>query len=374
MTAQASGPLLSVRDLSVRFATEGGVIEAVSRASFDVPRGKVVGLMGESGCGKSVTALSIVRLVPEPGGRITSGSVTFDGTDLTKLPERALEAVRGKQIGFVFQDPLASLNPVYRVGWQITEAIRLHERVSRKAARARAIELLRRVGVPQPEERAEAYPHELSGGLRQRVMIAIAIACSPSLVIADEPTSALDMVTQRQIVLLFHDLVRTQGTSLLLIAHDPALLAELSDEIVVLYAGQVVESGPAARVLAEPAHPYTQALLRSVLPDELRSPGEAPRDGRSSLPRVAPRSQLPAIEGSPPDLRTLPAGCRFQPRCPVAVDRCKSEAPALISLGRAPLPGRSSIPDSAPPSVERGEARCLLLEPGAQPARGEGVS
>ena len=335
-------PLLSVRDLSVRFAADGGTVEAVSRVSFDVPRGKVVGLMGESGCGKSVTALSIVRLVPEPGGRITSGSVVFDGADLMKLPERALEEVRGGQIGFVFQDPLASLNPVYRIGAQIAEAIRLHQRVSRRAARARAIELLRRVGVPQPEERAEAYPHELSGGLRQRAMIAIAIACGPSLLIADEPTSALDMVTQRQIVLLFDDLVRAQGMSLLLIAHDPALLSELSDELVVLYAGEVVERGPAARVLAEPAHPYTQALLRSVLPSELR-----PDEGDPG--RARPRSLLPAIEGSPPDLRKPPVGCRFRPRCPSAIDACASEPPALVPLGAG-----------------RGEARCLLLAPDAR--------
>src|SRR5262245_20566781 len=256
----AGGPLLSVRDLSVRFATEGGVVEAVSGVGFDVGRGKVVGLMGESGCGKTVTALAIVRLVPEPGGRITNGSITFDGTDLMKLSERAMEALRGKKIGFVFQDPLASLNPVYRVGSQIAEAIRLHSSVSRSEARRLAIELLTRVGVPQPEERVDAYPHELSGGLRQRVMIAIAIACSPPLIIADEPTSSLDMVTQRQIVLLFRDLVRTQGTSLLLIAHDPALLAELADHVIVLYAGQIVERGPVGRVLGAPAHPYTAAL------------------------------------------------------------------------------------------------------------------
>lgn len=336
-------PILSVRDLTVRFATGGGVIEAISGVGFDVPRGKVVGVMGESGCGKSVTALSIVRLLPEPGGRIAAGSVMFDGRDLASLSERELEDVRGKRIGFVFQDPLASLNPVYRVGAQIVEAIRLHERASRSAARLRAIELLRRVGVPQPEERVDSYPHELSGGMRQRVMIAIAIACSPALVIADEPTSALDMVTQRQIVLLFHDLVREQGMSLLLIAHDPALLAELSDELVVLYAGQVVERGPAARVLAEPAHPYTQALLRSVLPDDL---GGA---------RVAPRSQLPVIEGSPPDLRAPPPGCRFRPRCAVAIDRCGREAPPLVRLGRAQGDARCFLAE--PPSAARGEVR-----------------
>jgi len=333
--SESPAPLLAVRELTVRFATEGGVVEAVSGVSFDVPRGSVVGLMGESGCGKTVTALSIVRLVPEPGGHIAGGSVTFDGTDLTKLPERALESVRGKRIGFVFQDPLASLNPVYRVGSQIAEAIRLHEKVSRREARRRAIELLRRVGVPQPEERVDAYPHELSGGLRQRAMIAIAIACNPSLLIADEPTSALDMVTQRQIVLLFHDLVHTHGMSLLLVAHDPALLAELSDEIVVLYAGVVVERGPASRVLADPAHPYTQALLRSVLPDDLRS-------GKSG---VKPRSLLPAIEGSPPDLGRPPSGCRFHPRCEAVMERCKRETPRLVSLGRG-----------------RGDARCFLLE------------
>jgi peptide/nickel transport system ATP-binding protein len=346
----SAAPLLSVRDLTVRFATGGGVIEAISGVGFDVPRGKVVGIMGESGCGKSVTALSIVRLVPEPGGRITGGSVIFDGQDLTALSDRALEDVRGKRIGFVFQDPLASLNPVYRVGAQIVEAIRLHERVSRSAARLRAIELLRRVGVPQPDERVDSYPHELSGGMRQRVMIAIAVACSPALVIADEPTSALDMVTQRQIVLLFHDLVRTQGMSLLLIAHDPALLAELSDELVVLYAGQVVERGPAARVLAAPAHPYTQALLRSVLPDDLHG---GARDVRHALPRVAPRSQLPVIEGHPPDLRSLPSGCRFLPRCGVAFDRCGREAPALVRLGRGHGDARCFLVDS--PSAARPE-------------------
>jgi oligopeptide/dipeptide ABC transporter ATP-binding protein len=335
-------PLLSVRDLSVRFATEGGAIEAVSGVGFDVPRGKVLGLMGESGCGKSVTALAIVRLVPEPGGRIVNGSITFDGTDLMKLPERSLESVRGKSIGFVFQDPLASLNPVYRVGSQIGEALRLHRKMSRREARKQAIELLRRVGVPQPEERVDAYPHELSGGLRQRVMIAIAIACDPPLIIADEPTTALDMVTQRQIVLLFRDLVRAQGTSLLLIAHDPALLAELSDDLVVLYAGQIVESGPASRVLSEPSHPYTQALLRSVLHADLRPGGE----------RAAPRSQLPAIEGGPPDLRRPPPGCRFRARCASAMERCEREAPALVPLGKG-----------------RGEARCFLVEP-----RREGAS
>ena len=199
--------------------------------------------------------------------------------------------------------------------------------------------------MPQPDERAEAYPHELSGGLRQRVMIAIAIACGPSLLIADEPTSALDMVTQRQIVLLFRDLVRSEASSLLLIAHDPALLAELSDDIVVLYAGQVVERGPAARILASPSHPYTQALLRSVLPDDL---GDRRSSGSAS---IAPRSQLPAIEGSPPDLRSPPPGCRFEPRCSLAVARCKAEAPALVPLGRG-----------------RGEARCLLISSAEAPS------
>ncbi|MBK8251586.1 MAG: ABC transporter ATP-binding protein [Polyangiaceae bacterium] len=323
--------LLTVRDLTVKLATDGGSLEVLSRVGFDVPRGKVVGLMGESGSGKSITALSIVRLLPEIGSAIRSGTVMFDGVDLTKLSERELEKIRGKQIGFVFQDPLASLNPVYRVGSQIVEAIRLHEHIPAKAARVRAIELLRRVGVPQPEERVDAYPHELSGGLRQRVMIAVAIACSPALVIADEPTSALDMVTQRQIVLLFRDLVRTQGMSLLIIAHDPALLAELSDELVVMYAGQVVEHGPAKRVLEKPAHPYTMALLRSVLPADFGAV-------------VQPRSLLPVVEGHPPDLRRVPLGCRFQPRCDSAFDDCATRKPHLMKL-----------------PLDQGEARCLLL-------------
>ncbi len=355
MSEDSEAPLLSIKDLSVQFATDGGTFTALSKVSFDVPKNAVVGLMGESGCGKSVTALSIVRLVPEPAGRITGGSVLFEGVDLLTLSERQLEAVRGKRIGFVFQDPQASLNPVYRVGSQIVEAVRLHQKISRSEAHRRAIELLRRVGVPQPEERASAYPHELSGGLRQRVMIAIAIACNPALLVADEPTSALDMVTQRQIVLLFKDLVQTEKTSLLLIAHDPALLWEIADEIVVLYAGQVVERGPAFRVLSEPAHPYTKALLESVLSDDL---GGA-LGGRAGLTK--PREQLPTISGSPPDLRSLPAGCRFEPRCKVAMDVCKQEVPPLFSLGK-----------SAAAYANRGEARCFLLRESAreQEARG----
>jgi oligopeptide/dipeptide ABC transporter ATP-binding protein len=313
----AEEALLSVRDLTVSFATDGGVLRAVDRVSFDVHRGRTVALVGESGCGKSVTAQSILRLVPCPPGRIEGGEIRLEGRSLLDLPEREMRAVRGGRVGMVFQEPMTSLNPVYTVGFQIMEAIRLHRRVSRGEARKLAIEGLARVGFPEPARRVDSYAHELSGGMRQRVLIAMALACSPALLIADEPTTALDTTIQAQILDLLDALKAGSQMSLLLIAHDLAVIAEIADEIVVLYAGVVVERGPARAVLSAPEHPYTQALLRSLPPRTYRVRGQKGR-------------RLPTIEGAVPDLRRPPPGCRFQDRCPEVVSRCLTDAPDLV--------------------------------------------
>lgn len=319
--APVDRPLLSVRDLAVRFDTDAGVVHALDCVSFDVPAGQAVALVGESGSGKSVTAQAILRILPEATAHIEAGCITFEGADLFALPERAMRRVRGGRIGIVFQDPLTSLNPVYSVGFQIAEAVRLHRDVSRRDARKRALELLRTVGFPTPEERLNAYPHELSGGLRQRVMLAIALACDPVLLIADEPTSALDATVAAQILELLARLQRERGMSLLFISHDLDAIGHLCDAIVVLYAGQVVETGRAADVLASPNHPYTRALLRSAPPR-----GAAGRRAE----RVA--RHLPTVEGAPPDMRAPPTGCRFRARCSVAVAAC-TEPPPFVQLG-----------------------------------------
>jgi oligopeptide/dipeptide ABC transporter ATP-binding protein len=315
-------PLLSVRDLAVAFAGPSGVVRAVDGVSFDVPRGGAVALVGESGSGKSVTAFSIQRVLPEPQGRVVAGSIRFEGRELLTLPEREMRRVRGGRIGLVFQEPMTSLHPIYTVGAQIAEAIRLHQPVSRGEAKARAIELLRSVGVGSPEERFGSYAHELSGGLRQRVMIAIAIACRPALLVADEPTTALDRVTEAQILATIAALREATGMSLLLVSHDLVTVGELCDDVVVMYAGQVVERGRAAEVLSAPRHPYTRALIESVPP--ARAPGRK---------RGAPGPRLPTLEGGPVDLAALPAGCRFAPRCPAVVDRCRRDTPELLPAG-----------------------------------------
>ena len=331
-------PLLSIRDLAVSFATaEGKRVQALDGVSFDVPQGKTVGLVGESGCGKTVTALSILRLLPTPSARIDRGAILFQGEDLLGLSEGAMRRVRGGKIGMVFQEPLTALTPVYSVGSQVMEAIRLHERLSRKEAKARAIELLRKVGLSHPAERFDSYPHELSGGMRQRVLLAMALAAPPRLLVADEPTSALDMALRAQIMALLADQARELGMSLLVITHDLPFVAEIAHEIVVLYAGQVVETGPPSRVLGSPRHPYTQALVRSVPPaGSFRTRGEK-------------RKALPTIEGSLPDPRRLPEGCRFAPRCASVMDRCRAEAPPLF-------------PSSQPPAA----VRCFLHDPAAR--------
>ena len=309
-------PILRVRDLVTSFRTDSGVLRAVDGVSFEVPRGVTVALVGESGCGKSVTALSILRLVGPPG-RIESGAVEVDGTDLLSLPERAMRGVRGNVVSMIFQEPMTSLNPVYTVGWQIVEAVRLHQKKSRREARDRAIELLRVVGIPEPEANVDAYPHRLSGGQRQRVMIAMALACRPKLLIADEPTTALDVTIQAQILDLLGDLQVRFSMGILLITHDLGVVAENARHVVVMYAGRVVESAPVAEIFARPMHPYTRGLLESI-----------PRHSVEGRPR-----RLRTIEGVVPDLRRLPPGCRFADRCPMRVDRCSYEEPELTPVG-----------------------------------------
>jgi oligopeptide/dipeptide ABC transporter ATP-binding protein len=313
--------LLSVRDLVTTFRTDTGLLTAVDGVSFDVPRGATVALVGESGCGKSVTALSILRLLSSPPARIEAGTVELEGKDLLSLPEREMRAVRGDVVSMIFQEPMTSLNPVYTVGWQIMEAWRLHRNKSRGEARARAAELLRLVGIAEPETTADAYPHQLSGGQRQRVMIAMALACEPKLLLADEPTTALDVTIQAQILALLGDLQRRFSMSILLITHDLGLVAEHARHVIVMYAGRVVERAPVRDIFAKPMHPYTRGLLESV-----------PRAGTGA------RKRLRAIEGLVPDMRRLPPGCRFADRCPMRIDRCTKEEPELTSAG----PGRES--------------------------------
>jgi oligopeptide/dipeptide ABC transporter ATP-binding protein len=319
----SAAPLLSVRDLVTTFRGRDVTVRAVDGVSFDVPEGRTVALVGESGCGKSVTSLSILRLVPDPPGRIEGGSILFNGRDLLTLSEREMRGVRGDQISMIFQEPMTSLNPVYTAGSQIVEAIRLHRDVSRSAAHDRAVEMLRLVGVPSPAENARAYPHELSGGTRQRVMIAMALACEPKLLIADEPTTALDVTIQAQILELLRKLQRELGMSVLLITHDLGIVAEVAQHVLVMYAGKIVESAPVGDLFARPRHPYTLGLLQSV---------PRPRSILGGKPEPKARVRLPAIEGMVPDLTRLPAGCRFADRCPMVIDKCTREEPALLPL------------------------------------------
>ena len=302
-------PILSVSDLRVDFATDGGVVHAVDRVSFDVAAGEVVAIVGESGCGKSVTAQTLMGLTRSPNTTI-SGSVTFGGRDLTQLPDDELRCLRGEHIAMIFQDPMTSLNPVYRVGDQIAEMIRAHRAVSKKDAVARAVELLRSVGIPNPERRVRDYPHEFSGGMRQRVMIAMALALEPEVLIADEPTTALDVTIQAQILGLLRTLNREKNTAVVLITHDLGVVAEIADKVVVMYAGQVVEEAPLEELFYQPRHPYTWGLLGSIpRPDE---------------PRPERLTQIP---GHPPSLLDPPTGCRFAARCAYVFDDCAQPPP-----------------------------------------------
>jgi peptide/nickel transport system ATP-binding protein len=310
-------PLLDVRGLVTRFQTETGEVRAVDGVSFSVPAGATVGLVGESGSGKSVTALSLLRLVADPPGRIVAGEIWFEGRDLVKLPERELRAIRGDRISMIFQEPMTSLNPVLTVGDQVGEPLILHRSMSRRAARAEAAELLRKVGIADPQRRVHEYPHQLSGGMRQRVMIAMALACRPQLLIADEPTTALDVTIQAQIVELLASLRAELGMALLLITHDLGVVAESCDRVIVMYAGHVVEHAGARELFERPRHPYTAGLLRSV-------PSFAPI-------AAGARGRLQEIPGMVPRLDQLPSGCRFQDRCPRVQERCRVDAPPLAA-------------------------------------------
>ncbi|GAA1211877.1 ABC transporter ATP-binding protein [Pseudonocardia alaniniphila] len=309
-----SEPLLQIEDLRVEFTTAAGTVEAVSGVSFSVAENQTVAVVGESGSGKSVTALAVLRLLD--GGRISGGRVLWDGRDLAELDTRGMRRVRGDEIAMIFQDPMSSLDPLYSVGHQVVEAIRLHRRISKRAARERAIELLDQVGIPDPRSRIDAYPHQLSGGQRQRVMIAIALACSPRLLIADEPTTALDVTIEAQVLEVLRTVQREYRTALLLVTHDMGVVAETADWVVVFYAGQVVEQGPTAEVLGDPRHPYSTALLAAV-----------------PTPTTDKALPLAAIPGAVPSLHDTPDGCRFHPRCPQAWDECATTTPDLYALG-----------------------------------------
>jgi peptide/nickel transport system ATP-binding protein/oligopeptide transport system ATP-binding protein len=325
-------PLLSVRDLRTWFFTDQGVAKAVDGISFEVHEGETLGIVGESGCGKTVTSLSVLGLLPQPPARIMEGSsVRLRGEELIGCGEPRMRALRGNEISMIFQEPMSSLNPVYTVGNQIVEALRLHRGLDRKAARAEAVRLLDVVGISEPERRVDEYPHQLSGGMRQRVMIAMALSCEPSLLIADEPTTALDVTIQAQILELLAGLRGKLGMAVLLITHDLGVVAEVCDRVVVMYAGQVVETGTVYEIFAEPAHPYTRGLL-------------------ASLPSVDdPGKRLESIPGTVPNPVDWPVGCRFRARCPLADEGCE-EPQALVHLG--PSEGRSARCWRAPSRFE----------------------
>ena len=307
--------LLEVRDLVTEFRTEHGTVRAVDRVSFEIEPGKTLGVVGESGSGKSVTALSILRLVPEPPGRIAGGEIRYRGRNLLELPVKEMRGIRGNDISMIFQEPMTSLNPVFTAGDQVAEAVRLHRRVSRSQALEVAVEMFRLVGIASPAERVRSYPHQLSGGMRQRVMIAMALVCRPDLLIADEPSTALDVTIQAQILDLLRRLQGELGMSILLITHDLGVVAETCEEVVVMYAGRIVERARTADLFASPRHHYTAGLLRSV-------PGFQSGSAR-----------LLEIPGMVPSLHQLPHGCKFRDRCPAAQERCREEEPELLPLG-----------------------------------------
>jgi peptide/nickel transport system ATP-binding protein len=301
--------LLEVQDLAVQFATEDGVVHAVDGVSFELERGKVLGIVGESGSGKSVTAMTIMGLTRDVNSRF-GGRVEYMGRNLLELSDREMQNYRGNEIGMIFQDPMTSLNPVYRIGEQIVESIQTHEKFDRRSARRRAVELLRQVGIPNPESRVDDFPHQFSGGMRQRAMIAMALSCNPSILIADEPTTALDVTIQAQIVELISQLKDDFNSAVIMITHDLGVVAEIADEIIVMYAGRVVERATKHELFYDPQMPYTWGLLGSI-----------PR-----LDRPRP-DRLHSIKGAPPSLITLPEGCKFRPRCPHAFDKCMEEPP-----------------------------------------------
>ena len=307
--------LLEVNDLNVRFATEDGIVRAVDGISFELERGKVLGIVGESGSGKSVTAMTLMGLTRGVNARF-EGEVLYQGNDLLKVSDTDMQRYRGNELGMIFQDPMTSLNPVYRIGEQIVEAIQAHDAVDKRTARARTIELLRQVGIPNPDSRVDNFPHEFSGGMRQRAMIAMALSCNPSILIADEPTTALDVTIQAQIVDLINRLKDEFDSAVIFITHDLGVIAEIADEIIVMYAGRVVERGSKRDIFYDPQMPYTWGLLGSI-----------PR-----LDRPRPE-RLHTIEGAPPSLINAPEGCKFRPRCPHAFEKCREEPPLENRVG-----------------------------------------
>ena len=307
-------PLLEVRSLTTRFFAEDGVVRADEGVGFEIFPGEILSLVGESGCGKSVTGLSLLRLIPIPPGKIVSGELLFDGRDLMELEEKEMERVRGNDISMIFQEPMTSLNPVFTIGNQIMEALQLHQNLDKKEARRRAIEMLDRVRIPSPEVRIDSYPHQLSGGMRQRAMIAMALSCQPKLLIADEPTTALDVTIQAQVLRLLKEIQSEMGMAVMLITHDLGVVAEIADRVAVMYAGRIVETGPIEAIFGEMRHPYTKGLWESI--PQLKEK----------------RRRLNAITGQFPDPMNLPAGCKFHPRCYLMIDDCKKEEPPLYPV------------------------------------------
>ncbi|MCM3749604.1 ABC transporter ATP-binding protein [Paenibacillus pasadenensis] len=307
-------PILKVEDLRVSFRVRGGEVQAVRGVSFDMHKGEALAIVGESGSGKSVTAQSIMRLIPTPPGSYKDGKIVFEGSDLLQKTERQMESVRGRDIGMIFQDPMTSLNPTMTIGSQITEVLVRHQNMSKEAATKRAVEMLKLVGIPNPEDRVKQYPFEFSGGMRQRAMIAIALSCDPTLLIADEPTTALDVTIQAQILAVMKDMQEKLGTSIIMITHDLGIVADMCDKVIVMYAGQVVERGNKYEIFKNPQHPYTQGLLKS-------------------LPRLDQKKEEPLIpiEGTPPDMANPPHGCPFAARCPYAMEVCVEEDPFMFT-------------------------------------------
>jgi oligopeptide/dipeptide ABC transporter ATP-binding protein len=335
--------VLEVRNLKTYFFTDEGIVKAVDDVSFQVPKGKTLGLVGESGCGKSVTAMSIARLISAPG-RIVGGQVLLNGRDIIPLSDREIRQVRGAQISMIFQEPMTALNPVLTVGFQIAEAVLAHEKISKREAWSRAVDAMKAVSIPDPEKRAKDFPHQLSGGMRQRIMIAMALVCNPALVIADEPTTALDVTIQAQILELLDSLREKYQLSLILISHDLGVIAEVAEAVEVMYAGKIVEIGPVMDVFHNPRHPYTEGLLRSV-PRLGSSQEKGEAQGRQ--PAASGKDRLYAIEGMVPNLHHLPQGCSFAPRCYKKTVEC--------TLAEIPLEPAEGRPDARPSQ----EVRCI---------------
>ena len=307
--------LLDIRGLRTQFFTDDGLARAVDGVSYSLEKGETVGVVGESGCGKSVTALSVLRLIPDPPGKIVDGEIIFEGTDLLGLSAADMRRIRGNDISMIFQEPMTSLNPVFTIGNQITEAVRLHQGLNKRQALDKAIEALRLVGIPVPERRVHEYPHQLSGGMRQRAMIAMALSCNPKVLIADEPTTALDVTIEAQILDLMRTLQDELGTAIIMITHDLGVIAEMARKVVVMYAGKVVEQAPVERIFASPNHPYTQGLLQSL-----------PRVDKDAS---GAKQRLQEIPGIVPSLLNLPTGCKFASRCPSVMPQCEEREPAL---------------------------------------------